>query len=488
MKKNKFNRGRFHYFSLFFFIGGFIAVLLPALLLFEKLLEKENRSSLWRSAAVFIIKASFNLQLIKINPKYLENTHKSESVIYAPNHPSELDGFILLTILGSKAVLFVAPFDQFPTILRFWLRKMDAVSVMRDSVDKARYNDALDPEQAINKAINLIKKGNSLIIFPEGHIEMLHVLHYFHTGAARISLGSHTPIIPVAISNADKVIPKHHHLYPGTVTVSFGLPLQIPKTNKQSNNLPKKQVKSINHLLENKIIEMLPNRYMPPYYFEKKQQAIGAFVDIDNTIYNGYSQQQLVKELFKMHKVHANDAFKIFYWLFLEKVGQMPHKKLMEKSLWVLHGWDVAELDHTVEKTFNKNLIKNIQYGLLPTLIDHTKTGHTVVFVSEVIHPLANQFKTLIHARATLDTKITTKANIYTGKVEKLCYKEEKANLIQKFADKHHIDLSRSYAYADSSSDIPFLKLIKHVTAVNPDEMLTRTARRNLWTIMEDAS
>ncbi len=49
----------------------------------------------------------------------------------------------------------------------------------------------------------------------------------------------------------------------------------------------------------------------------------------------------------------------------------------------------------------------------------------------------------------------------------------------------HDIDLSRSFAYADSHSDLPMLQTVGQPVAVSPDISLMRAAQRSQWSIVE---
>jgi phosphoserine phosphatase len=46
------------------------------------------------------------------------------------------------------------------------------------------------------------------------------------------------------------------------------------------------------------------------------------------------------------------------------------------------------------------------------------------------------------------------------------------------------IDLAASYAYSDSESDLPMLRVVGNPVAVNPDAELRRVARDEGWEIM----
>ena len=63
-------------------------------------------------------------------------------------------------------------------------------------------------------------------------------------------------------------------------------------------------------------------------------------------------------------------------------------------------------------------------------------------------------------------------------------YREGKAQAIRELAEREDLDLGASYAYSDSESDLPMLRLVGHPVAVNPDKTLARVAREEGWEIM----
>lgn len=484
-------RARWHGFCLNFWVGFFVITLTPYLLLLEQFYHRKKRGELWRKKAVWLIRASYKINGIKLHAHHSDNVVRTRSAIYTPTHPSEMDGLTMLSYLGPKTIMFTAPLAVFPKPLALWMRKMETVHVRRDPIDNARYPEANDIPTAIRLAIKHLKDGSSLIIFPEGHVEQLHVLHYFHTGSARISLGSHVPIIPVALINADFVFPKPNHVQPSVINISFAPPINPPKLEEQKNLFPREQVLNLRHKIEKEIVDLLPLRYLPKYYYIHSKK-VGVFVDIDRTIYSGFSQQDLIAYLMLLHKIEFKEAIRVFYWLFLEKLHKLQHQTLMKNSLLLLKGWDVAELQRVIDRAFHKRLIEHIQYGLYPILKDHAEHKHSVVIVSEVIHPLAKEFKELVQGRATLDTKLEKNhycqtGACYTGKTPCLCYKENKAKLVAEFAHRAGIDMDKSYAYADSGSDVPFMKLVANPMAINPNKDLLKYAVGHGWPIMEDA-
>ena len=52
-------------------------------------------------------------------------------------------------------------------------------------------------------------------------------------------------------------------------------------------------------------------------------------------------------------------------------------------------------------------------------------------------------------------------------------------------AERDDIDLSESYAYSDSQTDLPMMEMVGHPVAVNPDKELRKVAEEREWPILE---
>ncbi len=59
-----------------------------------------------------------------------------------------------------------------------------------------------------------------------------------------------------------------------------------------------------------------------------------------------------------------------------------------------------------------------------------------------------------------------------------------KAKWMREYSEKNDINLSESYAYSDSISDLPMLSIVGHPVAVNPDFRLKQTAIQHDWAIL----
>lgn len=60
-----------------------------------------------------------------------------------------------------------------------------------------------------------------------------------------------------------------------------------------------------------------------------------------------------------------------------------------------------------------------------------------------------------------------------------------KAKWMREYAERENINLSDSFAYTDSISDLPMLSIVGHPVAVNPDFRLRQTATQHEWAILD---
>src|SRR2546427_947230 len=113
----------------------------------------------------------------------------------------------------------------------------------------------------------------------------------------------------------------------------------------------------------------------------------------------------------------------------------------------------------------------------------HRALGRVVFIVTsspeEVVRPLAERLGRV----EVIATRAEVVDGKYTGEIEFYCYGENKAVRIGEIAQERGIDLSGSFAYSDSITDLPMLGAVGHPVAVNPDRDLRREAEKRRWQI-----
>jgi HAD superfamily hydrolase (TIGR01490 family) len=147
-------------------------------------------------------------------------------------------------------------------------------------------------------------------------------------------------------------------------------------------------------------------------------------------------------------------------------------------------GWSRAEVVAIVNDAL-ESVVEPIIYDEAMDLIDeHHSAGRRVVIVSaspsEIVQPLGRH----LGVDATIASEAAIDANgCYTGELAFYAAGPQKADAVRAFAAKTGIDLSRSFAYSDSITDLPLLEIVGHPVAVNPDRGLAKIAAERGWEV-----
>ncbi len=131
--------------------------------------------------------------------------------------------------------------------------------------------------------------------------------------------------------------------------------------------------------------------------------------------------------------------------------------------------------------------------GILPLLYprmlevayEHQDAGRPVYIVTAASQDLADQLSHVLEFDGGIGMRFEIRDGVYTGRPDgPFTYREGKATAIRELAGRENIDLDASYAYSDSESDLPMLRVVGNPVAVNPDQELCRVAKQEGWPIM----
>jgi phosphoserine phosphatase len=126
-----------------------------------------------------------------------------------------------------------------------------------------------------------------------------------------------------------------------------------------------------------------------------------------------------------------------------------------------------------------------IYQDMLQEAYSHQDAGRPVFIVTAASQELADMLAHVLVLDGGIGMRSEVKDGVYTGRsAGPFTYREGKADAIRQLAAERGIDLSESYAYSDSESDLPMLRTVGHPVAVNPDSELHRVARAEGWRIM----
>lgn len=218
---------------------------------------------------------------------------------------------------------------------------------------------------------------------------------------------------------------------------------------------------------------------------EEEPREVAAIFDVDGTLVGSnvvsYYAWLRMQELSPMMRPLWLAAFlpKIPYYWALDKVSRTHFNRAFYKNY---QGWKPARARQLGHESFAGFTLDRIYPGALERLREHKAAGHRVVLLSGALDFLLEPFKDL--ADDVLSASLEEEDGVYTGELTGAPVAgDARARMLASYARRRKVDLSRSYAYADSISDLPMLEAVGNPVAVNPDRRLEAAAEERGWKI-----
>jgi HAD superfamily hydrolase (TIGR01490 family) len=115
----------------------------------------------------------------------------------------------------------------------------------------------------------------------------------------------------------------------------------------------------------------------------------------------------------------------------------------------------------------------------------HQDAGRPIYICTAASQEVADLLAGVLVFDGAIGTRSEIVDGAYTGRLDgPFTYREGKATAIRDLAEREGFDLSACWAYSDSESDLPMLRIVGHPVAVNPDAPLARTAAEEGWEVI----
>jgi len=200
----------------------------------------------------------FLMSAFRPKVKGLRNVPGKGPVIIASNHLSFSDS-IFMPLVVPRKVTFLAKSEYFTSPgPKGLLKKLTFIALGQVPVDRSGGRRS---EAALLTGLKILAEGNCLGIYPEGTRSPDGRLYKGRTGIARLAIESGAPIIPVAMSNTDKIqptgkiIPNLHR-----VGMIFGEPMYF-----EGDSTDLQYLRLVTDKIMKKIQEMSGQQYIDIY-------------------------------------------------------------------------------------------------------------------------------------------------------------------------------------------------------------------------------
>lgn len=212
---------------------------------------------------------------------------------------------------------------------------------------------------------------------------------------------------------------------------------------------------------------------------------IAALFDMDKTLLDTSSGLLFARYLHRTGQFGHLDLARVTWWGVVSRLGLLDVQKLVPRILVDVAGDNEPALRALCDRWFAEDVVPHITMRGQQQVVEHKAQGHMVAIVSGstqyAVSPLADY---LGIPGQYVCTHIESSDGHLTGKVvPPVCFGRGKIVWAERFAAEYDVDLSASYFYTDSISDLPLLERVAHPVAVNPDPRLRRLAQRQGWPI-----
>ena len=161
----------------------------------DKKIRPKIEKTWFRRLATLILKPIMRL-LIDIDISGLENVPVNGALILACNHVSMYDAFILQLCLP-RAIFFMSKVENFSNpIVRILMQQLGSFPVERGTSDRG----------ALLHALNVLKAGEVLGMFPEGTRTHGNGLVEAKSGTAHFAMRADVPIMPAVLYGTEKIL------------------------------------------------------------------------------------------------------------------------------------------------------------------------------------------------------------------------------------------------------------------------------------------
>ncbi len=157
---------------------------------------------------------------IRLQVEGVHNIVPGKRYVYVANHSSLFDiPIVFAGIPDNVRIMYKRELERIPVF--GWCLNLSPLI----SVNRSRHRDAAD---VLANIIASMSAGASVLLFPEGTRSLDGTVGTFRRGAVTIASDSQTPLIPVSIIGAWRVLPaRSKRIRGGIVKVIIDAPIQI---------------------------------------------------------------------------------------------------------------------------------------------------------------------------------------------------------------------------------------------------------------------
>ena len=154
---------------------------------------------------------------VRIRVLHAERATIHPCCVFVANHVSNVEAPALFAVLPRIAVIIKESLGRIP-LLGYAMRLGGFICVDRKGKDSRK--------RALDAAVQTLRSGTSMLIFPEGTRNPSGPLLPFRPGPFQMAIDAGVPVVPVTAHGAAHLMPKGTtYVRPGILTIAFHMPV-----------------------------------------------------------------------------------------------------------------------------------------------------------------------------------------------------------------------------------------------------------------------
>lgn len=349
---------------------------------------KKNRmiQKIWYQSVKLFLKISLHFYAQKIIIKGIKNIPKKGAVLFAVNHPNALMDPLFVTTFNPRENHFLVRADVFKKpLIRKFLSSLNLMPIfrIRDGIKQLSNND-----EVFEKCFEILKKQQTLIIFPQGGHSRMRTIQPLSKGFTRIVFGAlgrfpelEISVIPVGITYQNSSV------YPSKVCVQFGEVIDAKAI--YDSTIPAKAIVLLKEKVSTQLQKLTVHIPNDEHYTTTLIKLNNANVDFTNVdLVNNMIAENTIPEA---NKKHLNYLKPLYYLILLNSIFPFLIWKRTTKIIKEIEFVDTLKFSINVLsclffysfQTLIIGILLNFKTGLFYFLISifmiffHTKTAPT---------------------------------------------------------------------------------------------------------------
>jgi HAD superfamily hydrolase (TIGR01490 family) len=213
---------------------------------------------------------------------------------------------------------------------------------------------------------------------------------------------------------------------------------------------------------------------------------VGAFFDVDRTIVSCNTGRLFLRDLRSRGEISLYRAVRALIWM------AKYHLSLIDLQ-WVAARL-AGEMAGKVERDFAERCRGWVEKDVLPLVVPgargqierHRSEGHVLAILSTSPCYITEPIAETLGIEEVISTRFEVDGGHFTGRlIGPACVGRGKVHWAEDLVARRQVDLSQSWFYTDSYTDMPMLERVGNRVVVNPDPRLRRIAKRRGWPVQD---